>query len=219
MSEWEYEAGIADNYYVAVEAYGGSGEKASLSVNPIGQFSPGGCTALVYVKKETLLSLSAPEELMSCLLKKICFENLETAIDLDDFSLGHVLEYTAALEIDEENDWWLPYFKRLEKKVSAFREDLEKINEIRKIVIHQYHDAAGELCDFVDYTCCPEGEDNESIRCFLEENLSKESDIDAIMDCFEDGYFYGNAYESDRVIEADLAEQKVKEWLTISEIH
>ena len=219
MSEWGFESGIADNDYVSVEVYDTSGGKTSLSVNPIGQFSPGGCKALVYVKKETLLTLNTAEELLSCLRKKICFENLDTAVDLDNNSLGNVLDRTSALEIDEENDWWLPYFKRLEKKVSAFEEEVQKMDEIKRIVVHQYHDAAGELCDFVDYVCCPEGEDDEIIRSFLEENLSPESDIDAIMGCFEDGYFYGNSYESDRVIEADLVENSVKEQLTISEIH
>ena len=63
-----------------------------------------------------------------------------------------------------------------------------------------------------------EGEDEEDLRSFLEENLSPESDIDAILSCFEDGCFYGNAYDSDRVIEADLEKKSVKEWLTVSEI-
>ena len=215
MSEWE--SGIADNYHVAVEVYDKAGEKVKLTVNPIGQFSPGGCTATVYVKKEALLDLSAAEDVMSFFLKKICFENLEMALDPDDSSLGNVLKETSAMEIDEENDWWLPYFKRLEKKVAEFREDLEKI-KIAKIVIHQYHSAAGELCDFTDYIGCPEGEEEEDLRSFLEENLSPESDIDAILSCFEDGCFYGNAYDSDRVIEADLEKKSVKEWLTVSEI-
>lgn len=222
MSEWEYESGIADHYYVVLEILDNSGTKLSLTVNPIGQFSPGGCCALVYVKKEQLLSLTSTESIMDYFLKKICFENLETAVDLKDDSLGNVLQYTADLKEDEENDWWLPYFRRLERKLSSFREDLvkmEKENGIRRIRVHQYHSAAGELCDFVDYTCCPEGEGQEVIRSFFEEKLDSQSDIDAIMDCFEDGYFYGSAYESDRLIEADLLKQTVQEKLLITEIH
>lgn len=222
MSEWEYESGIADHYYVVLEIYDNNGKKLSLSVNPIGQFSPGGCCALVYVKKEQLLSLTSAEVIMDYFLKKICLKNLETAVDLKDDSLGNVLQYTADLKEDEENDWWLPYFRRLERKLSSFRDDLvkmEKENGIRRIRIHQYHGAAGELCDFVDYTCCPEGEGQEVIRSFFEEKLDSQSDIDAIMDCFEDGYFYGSAYESDRLIEADLLKQTVQEKLLITEIH
>ena len=212
----EYESGIGETYYVKVEVYGAD-QKAVLTVNPIGQFSPGGCEAFVYAKKDALTGLKEAGEIMDYFKKKICFENMEAACDLEDYSLGYVLDYCSKLEENEENDWWLPYFRRLEKKVSSFENDLKQMSEIRKIVVHQYHSAAGELCDFVDYTCCPEGEEEEELRSFFEENLA-DSDIDAIMECFEDGYFYGDFYDSDRVITADLPDQKVDEKLIITEI-
>ena len=89
---------------------------------------------------------------------------------------------------------------------------------ISKVIVHQYHDASGELCDFVDYTCCPEGEDEEVLRSFFEDTLSDDSDIDEIMDCFEDGYFYSSSYESDEVSVIDIETHTVSKAMTIKNV-
>ena len=216
----EFESGIGESYSVKVEICGENEERIFLTVDPVGQFHPGGCEAFAYVKKDALLSLASAQDIMDYFLKRICFENLETAIDdLDDFSLGSVLDYTGKLETDEENEWFLPYFKGLNEKVRLFDEKLRSMEgKIARIIVHQYHSASGELCDFTDYTNCPEGEEEEEIRSHFEKILSDDSDIDAILSLFEDGYFYGNAYDSDQVITADLKEGKAEEKLKITDI-
>ncbi|MBR0462203.1 MAG: hypothetical protein IJJ00_05790 [Erysipelotrichaceae bacterium] len=222
MSEMEFETGISCSNYVTVKIAGLNGETASLSVNPIGQFNPGGCEAMVFIKKDDVLALKTVDELYAYLLRKIFIENLETAVEIDDCSLGGVLEYTKTLEENEDNNWWLPYFKKLEKKVDEFHESLtcfaKDLKDIKVVTVHEYHSASGELCDFVDYTCAPEGDENEEIRSYLEEHLSKESDIDAIMDCFEDGYFYGSSFEGDEKTVIDFNNNTFEKTMTVTNV-
>ena len=222
MSEMEYESGMMNCNYVVIRVLNAEDEAAVLTVNPIGQFNPGGCEAFIYVKKDQVLALKTIEDLYEYLLKRIFFENLDIAIsDLDDFSLGAVLEYTKALELSDDNNWWLPYFRRLEKQTEDFHGRLQSLSGDLKdlrLVAHEYHAAAGELCDFVDYTCAPEGDDNEEIRSFLIETLSPESDIDAIMNCFEDGCFYGNSFEGDEMTIVDFNDGSIKKSMTISNV-
>ena len=215
----EFEAGYGLSDYVKVEVAGKDGQKFSLNVNPVGQFNPGGCLAFVSLKKEALLELNSVEELYDYLLNRIYFENLEVAFDMDDYSLKNVLDYTKDLEVDDDNSWYLNYFKRLEKLVSQFKEELLKCNlEDLKVNVHEYHQASGEACDFVDFTCCPEGDEEEELREFFESSLTPESEIDSIMEHFEDGYFYGSSYSADQLTAIDFASKTITKTLTIQDV-
>ena len=218
----EFEAGMSLSDHVKVEVCNGKGDKAVLNVNPVGQFSPGGCTAFVSVKKEAVFSLKTVEEFYEMLLGRIYFENLEAAVDLPNYRLTDVLDHTRDLEIDEDNGWWLAYFKRLEEKVSQFHAELVslavELGDLR-VVVHQFHQAAGEMCDFVDFTCCPEGEDEDVLREFFEENLSAESDIDSIMEHFEDGYFYGSGFSADEAVTIDFGNGSFEKKLTVTDVN
>ena len=217
----DFESGMSMADYVKVEVFCGD-RKAILSVNPIGQFSPGGCTAFVSLKKETVLALNSVEEFYEMLLNRIYFENLEVAFDLPNYRLTDVLDYTKDLEVDDENSWWLNYFKRLEDKVEQFHDELTAMTEDLKglkAVVHQFHEASGELCDFVDFTCCPEGEEEDVLREFFEENLSPESEIDAIMDLFEDGFFCGNGFSADEAFLIDFTNGSFEKKLTVTDVN
>ena len=217
----EFEAGMSLSDHVKVEVFCGD-KKTVLNVNPVGQFSPGGCTAFVSVKKEAAFALNTVEELYEMLMNRIYFENLEVAFDLPDYGLKEVLAYTKDLEVDDENSWWLNYFKRLEEKVSQFHDELvsmtDKLSDL-KVVVHQFHEASGEMCDFVDFTCCPEGEEEDVLREFFEENLSPESEIDSIMELFEDGYFYGNGFAADEAVTIDFGNSSFEKKLTITDVN
>ena len=204
--------------YVKAEVYDEKGNKAALSVNPVGQFNPGGCIAFISMKKDQVLPLKSGAEIYEFLLKKIYFENLEVAFDLDNYTLANVLEYTKGLEVNEENDWYLNYFKRLEQKTEEFKTALLAMETPAKIIARQYHEASGELCDFVDYLCVPEGEDEETLREFFEENLTADSEIDEIMEQFEDGSFYGNGFEAEERITADLKNQTFEKTMTVTNV-
>ena len=217
----EFEAGMISSDHVKVEVIKDSGEKTSLVVNPVGQFSPGGCIAFVSVKKDAALALKTGEELFEMLLNRIYFENMEVAVDLSDYGLKEVLDYTKDLEVDDENSWWLNYFKRLEKKVDQFREELismaEELKDV-KVIVHQFHEAGGEICDFVDYTCCPEGDDEDTLREFFEESLTPDSEIDNIMDLFEDGYSSISGFAADEAVTIDYGNGSYEKTLTISDV-
>lgn len=217
----DFESGMSMSDYVKVEVFCGD-KKTVLSVNPVGQFSPGGCTAFVSVKKDAALALNTVEEFYEMLLSRIYFENLEAAFDLPNYRLTDVLEYTKDLEVDDENSWWLNYFKRLEGKVQQFHDELtEMTGDLKdlKLTVHQFHEASGELCDFVDFTCCPEGEEEDVLREFFEENLTPESEIDAIMDLFEDGYFYGNGFAADEAVTIDFGNGTYDKKLTVTDVN
>ena len=217
----DFESGMSMSDYVKVEVFCND-KKTVLSVNPVGQFSPGGCTAFVSVKKDAVLALNTVEELYEMLLSRIYFENLEVAFDLPNYRLTDVLEYTRDLEVDDENSWWLNYFKRLEGKVKQFHDELNAMTEDLKdlkLAVHQFHEASGELCDFVDFTCCPEGEEEDVLREFFEENLTPESEIDAIMDLFEDGYFYGNGFAADEAVTIDFKNGTYQKTLTVTDVN
>ncbi len=217
----EFEAGMISSDHVKVEVIKDSGEKTSLVVNPVGQFSPGGCIAFVSVKKDAALALKTGEELFEMLLNRIYFENMEVAVDLPDYGLKEVLDYTKDLEPDDENSWWLNYFKRLEKKVAQFHEELismaEELKDV-KVIVHQFHEAGGEMCDFVDYTCCPEGDDEDTLREFFEESLTPDSEIDNIMDLFEDGYSSISGFAADEAVTIDYGNGRYEKTLTISDV-
>ena len=214
------ESGMMTASYVKVEVSDTDDRKISLIVNPVGRFSPGGCEAYVSVKQNQITDLNTADEIFDYLLRKIYFENLESSAgELPGVSLGEILSYTDGLQEDEDNSWWLKYFRGLSEKVSIFHRELLKMDgTISEVRVHQYHDASGELCDFVDYICCPEGEDEEVLRSFFEDSLSDDSDIDEIMDCFEDGYFYGSSYESDEVSVIDVKTHTVTKTMTVKNV-
>ncbi|MCR5066443.1 MAG: hypothetical protein K6A14_00080 [Erysipelotrichaceae bacterium] len=218
-----YETGIGLATYVTVEVFKDD-RKIKLTVDPVGRFNPGGCLAAVFVKKEQILALQSTEELYEYLLRKIFFENLEGVFDeeLPDYTVNTVLEYTSKLQEDEENSRWLGYFQSLAKKTEEFHQELlalaEDVKQLDRVAVHEYHASMGEECDFVDYTCCPEGDDDDEIREWMEENLTSDSDIDAIMDCFEDGYFYGHSFKGEEVAEIDFRNDTFRKSMTISDI-
>lgn len=217
----EFEAGFGQSDHVKVEIKGKDDQTFVLDVNPVGQFDPGGCLAFISLKKDQLLSLNSTEELYEMLLNRIFFENLEIAYDADNYSLKSVLEYTGALEVDDENSWWLNYFKRLADRVNKFKDGLfGSENRLEDLVmkVHEYHEANGEACDFADYTCCPEGGSEEELRDFFESSLSPESEIDAIMEHFEDGYFYGDGFAADQLTIVSFGDRTFSKSLTISDV-
>ena len=211
-----------DAYYVYADIYGNNGEKAVLKVNPIGQFQGDGCIAMAYLKKDALLSVSSIDELMEKLGKAIEFENLEGILDLEGGnSLSNVLAYTKDLEEDEDNAYWLGYFKKLEGLYERFAADVKAfasgMDDISKVIVHQFHNASGDDCDFADYAGLPFEEDEDAMREYLEENI--EGDIDSIMEHFEDGEFYVDSYESDKKIIVDFTGKKASETLSISDVY
>ncbi|MBQ2657670.1 MAG: hypothetical protein IJF87_03745 [Erysipelotrichaceae bacterium] len=217
----EFEAGMSLSDHVKIEVFFGD-KKTVLRVNPVGRFSPGGCTAFVSLKKDAVLALNTVEEFYEMLLNRIYFENLEVAFDLENYRLKDVLAYTKDLEVDDENSWWLNYFKSLEEDVSRFHAELisltDKLSDL-KAVVHQFHEASGEMCDFVDFTCCPEGEEEDVLREFFKENLSPESEIDNIMEQFEDGYFYGNSFAADEAVTIDFGNGSFEKKLTVTDVN
>ena len=71
----------------------------------------------------------------------------------------------------------------------------------------------------MDFTCCPEGEEEDVLREFFEENLTPESEIDAIMDLFEDGYFYGNGFAADEAVTVDFKNGTYEKTLTVTDVN
>ncbi|MBR0138615.1 MAG: hypothetical protein IJM15_09415, partial [Erysipelotrichaceae bacterium] len=141
----------------------------------------------------------------------------------EDCFMGSVLRKTEEIEENDENSWYLSYFKKLYEDFEKFRRDLKEsfasFEDIQEIVIHQYHDAAGEMCDFVDYTCCPEGDEEDELREFFENSLTPDSEIDKIMDCFEDGYFYGHQFSGDEQLIVDVPNRSFKKTMTITDVY
>lgn len=217
----DYGTGMSSVDYVKVSAYKKDGEKTSLTVNPVGQFDPGGCLAFVSVREDKVMPLKTSEEFFDFVLSRIYFENLEVAFDMENYTLGNVLDYTRELEVDDDNSWYLNYFKRLDEKVAKFKEEFLAVPELKdyeKIEISQYHEASGELCDFVDYVCCPEGEEEDVLREFFEENLSPESEIDNIMECFEDGYYNGSGFEAEERYVMDYDNGTFRKTMTVTNV-
>lgn len=213
----EYESGIFLDDHVKAEVIAANNEKLVLNVDPVGKFNPGGCTASVIIRKEELLAITEAEEFYDYLLNRIIFENLEGIIDIGNTDLKSVIEYTRDLRPDDSNSWWLNYFKKLDEDLIRFHESLLKA-ELHIVKLHQYHSAYGELCDFVDYTCCPQGEDQETIRNYLESSLTPESRIDEIMELFEDGFFYGSGYKADETVAIDYRNGDYIKTLTVSDV-
>ncbi len=217
----EFETGMSAGDHVMVEAFRENGDKISLTVNPVGQFNPGGCIAFVSAKKDKILPLQTTEELFHFLLDRIWFENYESAFDTEDCTLRNMMVTATQTEVSEDNEQWLPYFKRLETKVAQFYNDLlsvKDLKDLQKVVIHQLHEASGELCDFVDYTCCPEGDENDEIRDYLEGTLSNDSEIDAIMDLFEDGYCQISSFCGDEAITVDFGNGTYEKKMTVTDV-
>ena len=218
----EFETGISMSDYVKVEVFDQDEKKTTLTVNPVGQFNPGGCTAFISVKKDVIMSLKTTRELYDYFLGRIIFENLESAVDLENTRLIDLMEYTKDLEPDEGNEWWLSYFKRLEKKVAQFHDELtdmaEDLRDLKKVVIHQYHEAGGELCDFVDFICVPEGEDEDVLREFFEENLSPDSEIDQIMELFEDGCSSIDSFCADEKTVVDFRNGTLEKTMIVTDV-
>ena len=219
------EFGIAANDYVSVVVKDKENKKHTLKVNPVGRFEGGsGCIAIIYAKGDRILALQSIDEFCDYLLKWIVFDNLDGVFDdePDDFCLGSVLKKAAEIEEDEDNSWYLSYFKKLNEDFGKFRRELGEsfasLKDINEIVIHQYHDAAGEMCDFVDYTCCPEGEEEDVLREFFENNLTADSEIDKIMDCFEDGFFYGYQFSGDEQLLIDVQNKTYRKTMTITDV-
>lgn len=192
--------------------------KTSLTINPVGKFNPGGCLAYISSNKDAFLEVKTNEELFELLTNKIYFENLEVAFDLDNYSLKNVLDYTNKLEVNDDNSWYLNYFKDLIDKVRQFKNELLNKPLVNEIIIKEYHASSEELCDFVDYLCVPEGEDNDTLQEFFENTLSKESEIETIMDHFEEGYCYINGYNSELKTIINLQNKSINKSLTVDNI-
>ena len=70
----------------------------------------------------------------------------------------------------------------------------------------------------MDYINCPFEEDEETIREYLENSLSKDSEIDNIMQYFDFGQFYINHYEADERMVFDLINKKFEKSLIVTNI-
>ncbi len=220
MSEY----GIYANEYLKIEVKDKEGMACTLKVNPVGQFEGSGCIATIYAKGDKILSMQSVDELCDYILSRIEFGNLEGVFEdePDDYFMGSVLRKSGEIEINDDNSWYLSYFRRLQEDYDRFHQQLKErfgsFEEIGEIVIHQYHDAGGEMCDFVDYTCCPEGADEEELREFFEDNLSVYSEIENIMNCFEDGYFNGNQFSADETLTIDVTNGRAHKIMTITNV-
>ena len=220
MSEY----GIYANEYLKVEVKDREDKVYTLKVNPIGKFEGSGCIAMIYAKGDKILSLQSIDEFCDYLLSRIEFGNLEGVFDdePEDFSMGSVLRKCAEIELTDENSWYLSYFKKLQEDFDRFHQQLNEgfssFADICQIIIHQYHDAGGELCDFVDYTCCPEGCEQEELREFFEDNLSIYSEIENILNCFEDGYFNGSQFSGEEQLTVNVAEGRSHKIMTITNV-
>ena len=108
----------------------------------------------------------------------------------------------------------------MDYKPHEFKEGLRSFSDLNELAvyIHEYHSASGELCDFVDYTCAPEGEEEDEIRNYFEEKLNDEKQVDRIMDCFEDGYFYGNSFSAEQLTVVDYPKKSFDRSLSIEDI-
>ena len=210
MSEMYYESGEFISNSVRVKVFNEDGNNAVLNV--------GGVQTFTYIKPEELLAITNAQELYDLILKKICFEELEGTLDEEptDYSLGGILEYLKT--IDENAD--SPVLKELrhaEGNVKRFYNELNKsiTGKITKVIVHQYHNASGDMCDFEDYLNIPYGEEEDAMREYLESTLTPDSEIDNIMEHFEDGDLYINAYQSDEELTVDITNNKVDKTLTV----
>ena len=214
------EADEISSFYVDIEVKDAEGNAAKLSVNPTGQFNGGGCQAIAYYRPERILEAADAEALYQVLTKGIEFEEIEGTLDPEpeDYQLSTMLEFAKGLDETEDNSWWLRYFKRLVTKAEEFHAALNEMKEIETVTVHQVHNACGDLCDFADYTNAPEGEEEDTIRQFLEDTLTPDSAIDDLMDCLDDGYFELSQYQSDKVLIADRKNGTVKELFTVTDV-
>ena len=203
-----YEAGEFNSYAVKVEVFDDQDKKAVLNVD--------GVTAMIYLKAEKVLAIGSKEELQEHLFKRIQLEELSGSLeeDLDDYSLQNVLNY---LKDCKDDSPVISTLRVIERNAQKFEKDLSELNGLKLIKVHQYHRSSGEMGDFEDYLNIPYGEDADTMRTYLKENLH-DSDIDQIMECFEDGEFYVNSFAGEELSCFDLEKQSVEESKSISEI-
>ena len=206
MSEMYFEAGGCTDS-VMVEAFSGD-ERFVLSIS--------GPHTISYIKNDQILQVSSGKELFDLIMNKVWFEEMEGALDtdLDVYSVGSVMEYLRGVEDTADNPL-LSSLWRIERNVNKFWEEVEKMDSVDKVLIHQIHAGSD---DFTDYLNIPYEEDEEETRNILIERLSDDSMIDSIMEHFEEGEFYIDSYECEELMEADLKEGKVTNTVSVTEI-
>ena len=197
--------------YVRVEVFDDQKKKAVLNVS--------GPITMSYIKKGQISKGVSKDELYDLLLRKIGFEELEGALEKEpeDYFLKTMMNYLD--DIEESDDPVLSGLFKIQRNVKRFKEDLKQVDEVVLVQIHQIHKGDSEENDFMDYLNIPMEEEEEVMRTYLEENLSSESEIDAIMDRFEDGEFYINTYEADQLLCFDLLNNITEEKVIVSEVY
>lgn len=193
---------------IKVEVINDNDEKVILNISA--------CHSFINIKPEKVLDINNKEELLDLLLNNIFFEDLERALntELETYSLKEILNYIK--QADESDD--LPINITLRKVESNFDKFNKELNDqFKTIIIHQIH-ISYEDNDFMDYINCPFEEDEETIREYLENSLSKDSEIDNIMQYFDFGQFYINHYEADERMVFDLVNKKFEKSLTVTNI-
>ena len=198
------------SFAVKVEVVDDEQNKVSVKIS--------GPQTLSYCKPEDLLKVKDKDELLNVLLKKIVFEEIDGALDeeLTDYSLGEVLAYLKQKE-EVNDDPFMSSLQRIRSNFEKFEEELAEEGKICSISIHQYHSAGNEEADFADYLNIPYMEEAEEVREYLESGLT-DSDIEAVMECFEDGEFYVSSYECEEVLSVDLHKQEVKKIVKVNTI-
>ena len=214
MSDMYLETGEFLENSVRVVAFNENNEKCVLNV--------GGCQTFSYIKPEKLLAVKNAQELYDLILKDICFEELEGALENDpgDYSLGAMNEYVKTLD-ENENSPVISSLRHAEGNTRRFYNELMKTitGPVTKVIVHQYHNASGDMCDFEDYLNIPYGEEEDAMREYLEKTLTPDSEIDNIMEHFEDGDLYVSAYQSDEQLIVDIINNKVEKTLTVIEVN
>ena len=210
MSDMYLETGEFLENSVRVVVFNENNEKVVLNV--------GGCQTFSYIKAQQLLAIKNAEELYDLILKDICFEELEGTLENDpgDYSLGAMNEYVKTLD-ENENGSVISSLRHVEGNTRRFYNELVKTitGPVSKVIIHQYHNAGGDMCDFEDYLNIPYGEEEDATREYLEKILTPDSEIDNIMERFEDGNIYVNEYQSDEKLTVDIMNNKVDKTLTV----
>lgn len=210
MSDMYLEAGEYIQNSIRVEAFNENNEKVVLNV--------GDCQTFSYIKPEQLLAIKNAQELYDLILKDICFEELEGALENDpkDYSLGSMIEYIKTVD-ESDNSPVISSLRHAEGNTRRFYNELIKTitGPVTKVIIHQYHNASGDMCDFEDYLNIPFGEEEDAMREYLEKILTPDSEIDNIMEHFEDGSLYINEYQSDEKLIVDITNNKVDKTLTV----
>ena len=199
-------------YSIKAEVFDADHNKAVLNA--------GGPMTMSYLKAEHFVKGMKKEELFDLLIRQIGFEELEGALsrEPDNYLLNTMMHYLDEVEVIAD-DPVMSGLYRIQRNVRKFHDELLNLGEIVLVKIHQLHVGGSEECDFMDYLDIPWEDDEELMRQYLQENLSADSDIEKIMDHFEDGEFYIRSYEADRLLTIDLVSGRAEEKSTVNEIY